>query len=46
LGFFFFSVTLGEIEDSFHRPPGFGELLSSGSQFAGQSSSASVLAII
>jgi hypothetical protein len=31
LGFFFFSVALREIEDSFHRPPGTGELLSSGS---------------
>jgi hypothetical protein len=31
LGCFFFSVALGEIEDSFHRPPGSGELLSPGS---------------
>jgi hypothetical protein len=31
LGFFFFSVAFGEIEDGFRRPPGSGEFLSSGS---------------
>ena len=46
LVFFFFSVVLRKRENPFHRPSGSGELLSSGSQFADQFTSASMEAII